>query len=422
MAKQKRKVSMPAGIRNKMIAATSMLMVSCIMMVSSTYAWFTLSTAPEVKNISTTVAGNGSLEIALMPTSGLYKDISSGAGMSIESDDVILTEANTTWGNIVQLNDDKNTYGFANMTLNPAILNVERTESETTNEETGESTSVTTESNTFADVTKPLAIAVYGYDGRVEKTDASTMALKSFDTSGDAQSFSSDSYGVRAIGELNGTKLGSTYGYVVDLAFRLNTKVAATEGTSTATVGKLLLQTEEKQRIYNNADSEQGVSSNAETLGGGSYMSFNANNTGLNLDELIKAVRVTFVQNYGLGKEENQTDDNPTPTILGTAKLDLSTKEPFGSSETKVDLYLYEDVNDDNTKLTGENAVVLSKMTKNAATQVSAIVWLDGSVLRNASVSAIDTAMAQATLNLQFSTDAVLEPANNNALFEGSAE
>ena len=78
MLKTKRKVSMPAGIRNKMMAAVSMLMVSSIMMVSSTYAWFTLSTAPEVKNISTTVAGNGSLEIALMPVDGLVGSITSG--------------------------------------------------------------------------------------------------------------------------------------------------------------------------------------------------------------------------------------------------------------------------------------------------------------------------------------------------------
>ena len=38
-----KKFRMPAGIRNKLTAAVAMLLVSSIMMVSSTYAWFTLS-------------------------------------------------------------------------------------------------------------------------------------------------------------------------------------------------------------------------------------------------------------------------------------------------------------------------------------------------------------------------------------------
>ena len=43
MAKSKSNLLMPAGIRNKLLAAVSMLMVSSVMMVSTTYAWFTLS-------------------------------------------------------------------------------------------------------------------------------------------------------------------------------------------------------------------------------------------------------------------------------------------------------------------------------------------------------------------------------------------
>ena len=52
-------------IQKKLSAAILMLLVSSIMMVSSTYAWFTLSTAPEVKGIQATIGGNGNLEIAL---------------------------------------------------------------------------------------------------------------------------------------------------------------------------------------------------------------------------------------------------------------------------------------------------------------------------------------------------------------------
>ena len=51
-------------IKTKLMAAICMLLVSSIMMVSTTYAWFTLSTAPEVTGITTAVGANGNLEMA----------------------------------------------------------------------------------------------------------------------------------------------------------------------------------------------------------------------------------------------------------------------------------------------------------------------------------------------------------------------
>lgn len=380
MAKQKRKVSMPAGIRNKMIAATSMLMVSCIMMVSSTYAWFTLSTAPEVKNISTTVAGNGSLEIALMPGSGEVTAIKTGYSSENSGGTTDVTLANTSWGNIVYLNDEA--YGLSSFKLNPAVLNID--------EETGK----------FVPE-NPLVIADYGYDGRVASENTNTT-LKSYvatATEGKTIGFSSDDFGVRAIGEANDAGvLGSTYGYVIDLAFRLN----STNGTDTP--GKLMLQTEATQRIYEN-------SSNTATMGGGSYMSFNPNGTGLEPAELMSAIRVTFVQDYGR--------KDGTAVVLGTAKLDID-KAVTSADGTTAKLYLYKNTDNNSTTpdvmVTGEAAVIFDKLVKNAATQVSAIVWLDGSTITNASVSALKSAMAQTTLNLQFSTDVDLKPASNNTL------
>ena len=68
------------SLRGKLIAAVAMLLVACVMMVSSTYAWFTLSTSPEVQGITTTIGANGNLEIALSPASGDPADITSGIG------------------------------------------------------------------------------------------------------------------------------------------------------------------------------------------------------------------------------------------------------------------------------------------------------------------------------------------------------
>lgn len=378
MAKtNKKRVLMPSGIRNKLMAAVAMLLVSSIMAVSSTYAWFTLSTAPEVKNISTTVAGNGSLEIALMPGDGLLGSIRNGTASAANGGTTAVTTANTTWGNIIQLNDSS--YGLSNVNLYPAVLNLAE----------GNQTA-------FANAANPLSVAEYGYDGRVDSLTASTV-LKSYNSG----TFSGTDYGVRAIGELSndiGTeKLSTTYGYVVDLALRLNT--AQNDGAA----GKLLLQTDGAQRVY--ADS-----TNTETLGGGSYMSIQENSTGVNVVDVMNAIRVTFVKDFG-----RSGGDTP-PVILGTAKLDVDnrTATPEG---VKAKLNLYDA---SGNKLEDDDAVLLSEMTKNKPYQISVIVWLDGTAVKNSSVSAIRTALAQATLNLQFATDITLVPSTNSALKGGN--
>lgn len=380
--RKKQKVLMPAGIRSKLMAAASMLMVGVIMMVSSTYAWFTLSTAPEVKNISTTVAGNGSLEIALMPTDGLLSNIKAGAvGSNTDA-----KTSNTKWGNLVDLSDV--TYGLSSIKLYPAQLNTT----------TG---GTSTEASFNGNGSSPLSIPVYGGDGRIDSVSAENIGLRTYKDS----RFGTEGYGVRAIGEVNSGVVSSTYGYVVDLALRLNTQNLKADGETTSAVdGKLLLQTAETQRIYSD-------SGNADTLGGGSYMSFTAN--GLKPDavkRLMGAIRVTFVQDYG----KPNPDPGPGPKILGTAKLDVPVDlAADGNGEYKANLYLYAA---DGAKLDQDKAVLLDAMKKNAACQISAIVWLDGSSVTNAEVAATEAMSLSGKLNLQFSTDVTLNPAANAPL------
>lgn len=107
------------NLRSKLIAAVAMLLISCIMMVSATYAWFTLSTAPEVQGITTTVGANGNLEIALSPYSGDAKEITSSMG-----DANLGWEAkNLTWGNLLNLSDNY-VYGLDKIVLQPAQLQI----------------------------------------------------------------------------------------------------------------------------------------------------------------------------------------------------------------------------------------------------------------------------------------------------------
>ena len=404
---KKKKVLMPFGLRNKLIAAISMLLVSSIMMVSSTYAWFTLSTAPEVKNISTTVAGNGSLEIALMPTTGLLRDITAG----VVGNTAALKDKNTKWGNQVVLSEEGNDpYGLSAISLNPARLNYAKATEDATEE-------------TFV-AEHPLAIAKYGFDGRIAGLDAQNVGVKSKDN---GEGFDSTNYGVRAIGELtDNTVVTSAYGYVVDLAMRVNTN-------NNGTPGKLLLQTTAVNRIYDG-------STNAETMGGGSTMSFSvptdANLKAGALKELLGAIRITFVQNYG----KSTLGEGETIKILGTAKLDTSTLKDYtngmnvtelgeGDDPTKLvvttegtaNIYLYKtettaDGKTTETKLEGNDAVLIAAMEKNKAYQISAIVWLDGTAVKNGNVSATAAQSLTGTLNLQFSTDIKLNPAVNTPL------
>jgi hypothetical protein len=61
-----------------------------------------------------------------------------------------------------------------------------------------------------------------------------------------------------------------------------------------------------------------------------------------------------------------------------------------------------------------ENAI-LTSLNKNAATQISAIVWLDGNSVSNSDLGTAAQSMT-GTLNLQFATDVELTPAQNTAL------
>ena len=58
------KAALP-GLKERLAAVALLLVVSTVMMISATFAWITLSQAPEVTGINTTISGNGNLVIAL---------------------------------------------------------------------------------------------------------------------------------------------------------------------------------------------------------------------------------------------------------------------------------------------------------------------------------------------------------------------
>ncbi|MBQ3236009.1 MAG: hypothetical protein IJA92_00615, partial [Oscillospiraceae bacterium] len=164
-----------------------MLLVSSIMMVSSTYAWFTLSTAPEVTGITTAVGANGNLEMALLPTDGLTKGSANDFGITSSAGDSTkdATIKNLTWGNLVDLSNSA-FYGFDQITLYPAALNA------ATEDSAGNPTAL---------AVSMLKTPTYGADGRVAELLANTVT-STYEV-GEGFPQNSD-YGVRAVGAASG--------------------------------------------------------------------------------------------------------------------------------------------------------------------------------------------------------------------------
>lgn len=169
------KAALP-GLRERIAASAMLLLVSLSMVVSASFAWYTISTAPEISMMSTTVAANGNLEIALVNPNGEEPE-KSAIGDSSANLNQSLVDANITWGNLVNLSDVS--YGISDISLRPARL-------------TG-----------YLMQQTPLYGATYSADGRVEKVSETYVyaSYKDFGTEGFKFSANSDDvhYGVRAI-------------------------------------------------------------------------------------------------------------------------------------------------------------------------------------------------------------------------------
>lgn len=169
------------GVKKKLMGAVCMLLVASIMVVSSTYAWFTLSTAPEITGITTSVGANGNLEVALLTTETFNSPdlITSSVGDSLDVAGQTAVKANTTWGNLINLSDSS--YGLDTIVLYPAALNLE--------------------GGKVAD--SPLQTPTYGSDGRVSGTNANTASAVHGEE-GWKIYYGNQDYGVRAVGTADG--------------------------------------------------------------------------------------------------------------------------------------------------------------------------------------------------------------------------
>ena len=285
MKREEMRRNMPefAGSRHKLIVAVCLLMVSAIMLVTTSYAWYTLSVAPEARDISTSVAGNGSLEIALMAKSGVLSEITSGRAGNYAGGTVAADAANRTWGNLVMLTDPSYGFGTTGIELKPMQL-------DTTSLEAG--------------------IPAFGYDGR-NRADLENASLsrKSYNT--ETSKFDGTDYGVRAIVETVGTEI-TTYGFVLDFAFRQNT------------AGSLVLQKDGIQRVYNDEMNNPATSPN--TPGAGSFIEVDGGSIPAD------AITVAFIQNYGV------SDASAAKTLLAVGRAGTDGKITLKDPSTGEDI------------------------------------------------------------------------------------
>ncbi len=171
------------GLKERVIAAVMLLILSTTMMASATFAWLTASEKPEVAGTMTQVSANGNLEIALVKPvatdeegNPIYPDPSK-VGDSNAAEGQTVYNSNLTWGNLLNLSDSS--YGLQQIVLRPAKLKM----------------------STLG--TSPFESVLYGADGRVTVDSNSEFSYFTWVTNpedgGIPRFLDTGNYGVRAI-------------------------------------------------------------------------------------------------------------------------------------------------------------------------------------------------------------------------------
>lgn len=297
------KVKMPGGIRAKLMSAIAMLLVASILMVSTTYAWFTLSTAPEVTGITTSVGANGNLEIALLNTNTYAHTDQITSAVGDSSANQAGTAANVTWGNLVDLSDAS--YGLNEIALMPAELNV-----------TGGTLGAA-----------PLKTPAYGADGRVSGLVDNNTASAIKGTDGWTIYNGNQDYGVRAVGSSSGlsTRQVALTAAKKNVSIKLSQATATIESAIGANVGGLLAFAQANDTTVISAAQAESIYNLAVAV----QTSVNS------IDSAYRQVAVAVAAASGSVTEEQF--NALTGTINTLALTDLSTyASSYGTDFTKI--------------------------------------------------------------------------------------
>lgn len=270
------------SIRVKLVSAVAMLLVATIMVVSSTYAWFTLSTAPEITGVSTAVGANGALEMLLATKNdqGWFY----GTGSVGNKSDV---ERNSYWGNLVKLDDTS--YGSQAITLYPSKLNL---------------------NDGKLNLLQPLQTPKFGSDGRVEALAAGGNFAKY-----DGTNFMQDDsyYGFRALGVASGlTKRQQAFRSAVSSVATAQYN-AQTEARRSLSANGTPLANIAVSKALNSADAKVFTQADVDAIG--SMVS--------GLEVSLKQVEEAYIQAiiaYALGNQRGHATDDAALSYAGAIK------------------------------------------------------------------------------------------------------
>lgn len=171
------------NLRKKINLTFIPLLLCLILLISASYAWLTLSFAPEVTSVDTNVGANGSLEIALLSDKTYVDPVSIGTTIGDSAVAQEARESNLSWGNVIELRDEG--YGLDKLSLLPARLNL-----------SAGADGIHTVNNNM------LKIADFGRDGRISILSDDTVSA-TFEERAFTYYVANQRYGVRAIGTIS---------------------------------------------------------------------------------------------------------------------------------------------------------------------------------------------------------------------------
>ncbi len=331
-------------MKQKLIAMTAMMVLSAIMLSSVSYAWFTLSTNPEITEMKVNVAANQNLEIALdngyadetAVNNASKFDTTSGAQGS-------KTGNPYTWGNLLDLS-----YAFGTNGFTPMMQPVKFTN--------------TSGAGSFS-------YPKYGEDGRVSALDNLVETVFS-----DLSTVANPTGGVKGYSVT--TKNAPYYAFSVE--FWVRTNVAGNLTLSEAT-----------ERASDGIESTTSKVNDKE--GAGSYFMIPGyeelkkattdaakQEQAKAIEEYVKNLRIAFVN------AEKQTVQAQVATITAGGKCLLTIDDATTDGTTEV----------------------ITALTANVAEKVTMYIYLDGETITNADALLFD--INDVIFNIQFANDALV--------------
>ncbi len=272
-------------LKQSLLASTVMLLVAAVMLTSASFAWFTISTNPEIRGMDMQVVVNENLEIALDNGYNAEDAVDTASGTG----DGNIGNA-YTWGNLIALgaepaNTATTNYGTLDKTLRPATY---------------------TESNVFK-------TASYGPDGRVEGIDITLGKVDNNDGFGNLQDPDDPD-------NLN-------YGYYVDFWVRTNM-----EGPSKLTL--IGVDGEDRSSEGETGDGSTFTTDNEDLANNIRFSFVDITNEAAQLATMAPVVPATFVADVALPL--GYVDD-----FAGTGGAASEVAELTRNTAKKIRMYVY---------------------------------------------------------------------------------